>query len=238
MSWRDWVRIAEVQPSIYAANFANLGEQLQTLLDAGARVFHYDVGDGHFIEPITIGPILLESVGPLIRDAGGVLDAHLMVANPERHFAQLEAVGVQSVTFHLEASSDVEGAVALARSLGLGVGIAINPGTPVDAAVDAASAGVDLVLCMSIDPGRSGQTFMPGAYARVAELRRRLPDGVLVQVDGGIGPANIRDVHDAGAALLVAGSSIFWQPDLAGAYHGLRAALAIDHGSRPTVRMR
>jgi ribulose-phosphate 3-epimerase len=225
MSWQEWVRGVEVQPSIYAADFARLGEQLETLLDAGVRIFHYDVGDGHFIEPITIGPIVLESIAPLVRDRGGVLDCHLMVAEPEKHFAQISAAGGESVTFHVEATADPAAAIGLARELGLGVGVALNPETPVEAAI-AAAKSADVVLCMSIHPGRSGQAFMPEACRRIAELRRRLPGDVLVQVDGGIGPENIADVHAAGADLLVAGSSIFWQPDLAEAYRGLVASLS------------
>jgi ribulose-phosphate 3-epimerase len=224
VSWREWARDVEVQPSVYAANFAVLGEQLETLLDAGVRVLHYDVGDGHFIEPITIGPIVLESIGPIVHGRGGALDCHLMVSEPVKHFEQIKAAGGDSVTFHAEASADPAAAVRLARELGLGVGVAFNPETPVDDVLRAAE-GVDLVLCMSIHPGRSGQKFMPEACARIAELRRRLPADVHVQVDGGIGPVNIRDVHGAGADLLVAGSSIFWQPDLAEAYRGLLGAL-------------
>jgi ribulose-phosphate 3-epimerase len=237
MSWREWMRGVEVQPSIYAANFAILGEQLETLLDAGVRIFHYDVGDGHFVEPITTGPIVLESIAPRIRARGGVVDAHLMVTDPAAHFEQLVAAGAASATFHLEAVVDPVATAAQARRLGLGVGLAINPETAVDAAAEAAeAAGADLVLCMSIHPGRSGQAFMPEAYARLAELRRRLPAGVLVQVDGGVGAANVADVHAAGADLLVAGSSIFWQPDLAAAYRGLLAALGPHAATRPTVR--
>ena len=225
MAWREWVRGPEIQPSIYAADFVRLGEQLETLLEAGVRVFHYDVGDGHFIDPITTGPIVLESIAPLVHGRGGILDCHLMVSEPEKHFEQIGAAGGDSVTFHVEACADVPRAVALARQLGLGVGIAFNPETPVEQAA-VASTGADLALCMSIHPGRSGQSFMPEACTRIAELRRLLPE-VLIQVDGGISAANIRDVHEAGADLLVAGSSIFWQDDLAEAYHGLTRQLVV-----------
>src|SRR5574341_1635294 len=186
MTWHDWVRGTEIQPSIYAADFARLGEQLETLLDAGVRVFHYDVGDGHFVEPITIGPIVLESIAPLVHDRGGILDCHLMVSEPERHFEQIGAAGGDSVTFHVEACDDPPAAIRLARELGLGVGVAFNPETPVGAAA-AAAGHADRALCMSIHPGRSGQPFMPAAYARIRRLRALLPGGVLVQVDGGIG---------------------------------------------------
>jgi ribulose-phosphate 3-epimerase len=217
MAWRDWVRGVEIEPSLYAADFANLGAQIVKLLDAGVRVFHYDVGDGHFIEPITIGPIVLESIGPLIRAGGGVLDCHLMVSEPEKHFAQIKHAGGESVTFHVEATDDPARTTALARELGLGVGIAFNPETRVEDAV-AAAEGVDLALCMSIHPGYSGQEFMPEAYDRIAALRAALPPEVHVQVDGGVKPENVGEVHRAGADLLVVGSGIFAAPDIAAAY--------------------
>jgi ribulose-phosphate 3-epimerase len=224
MSWADWVRSVEVEPSIYAADFARLGEQVDDLLSAGARVFHFDIGDGHFVEPVTIGPIVLQAISPLIHARGGVIDCHLMVANPERHFAQVAGAGGDSVTFHVEASRDPSATVALARELALGVGIAFNPETPVGTAV-AASRGCDLVLCMSIAPGYSGQRFMPDALGRLRELRSTLHAEVLVQVDGGITFDNVRQAHEAGADLLVAGSSIFHGENLPRAYERLVGSL-------------
>jgi ribulose-phosphate 3-epimerase len=217
MSWADWVRTVEVEPSIYAADFARLGEQVDQLLNAGARVFHFDIGDGHFVEPVTIGPIVLQAISPLIHARGGVIDCHLMVANPERHLKQVADAGGDSVTFHVEASPDPSETAALARDLGLGVGLAFNPETPVLAAV-AASGGCDLVLCMSIPPGYSGQRFMPDALERLRDLRTALPSEVFVQVDGGITFDNVRQAHEAGAELLVAGSSIFHGEDLPRGY--------------------
>ncbi len=224
MSWHEWKRGVEIEPSIYAADFANLGSQIRVLLEAGVRIFHFDVGDGHFVEQITIGPIVLESIAPIIHDGGGILDCHLMVSEPERHFEQINAAGGDSVTFHVEACADPAAAIRLARELDLGVGVAFNPETPVEAAA-AAAEGADLVLCMSIHPGRSGQSFMPEACARIAELRTLLPDYVSIQVDGGIWAANIAEVNNVGADLLVAGSSIFWQGDLAVAYRTLSGML-------------
>ena len=220
MTWADWVRTVEVEPSIYAADFARLGEQLEHLLNAGARVFHFDIGDGHFVEPVTIGPIVLQAIAPMIHARGGVLDCHLMVDNPERHFRQIADAGGDSVTFHVEVSEDPSATIALAREFGLGVGVAFNPETPVAAAL-AASAGCDLVLCMSIPPGYSGQQFMPDAIDRLADLREALPTRVFVQVDGGITHDNAREANDAGADLLVAGSSIFQREDLPRAYRRL-----------------
>ena len=216
----------EIEPSLYAANFAELGEQITTLLNSGARVFHFDVGDGHFVEPVTIGPIVLRSIAPMIHAREGVLDCHLMVENPERHIPQIAEAGGDSVTFHVEASEDPAGTIALAREHGLEVGVAFNPATPVATAAAAALEGADLALCMSINPGYSGQELMPEALERVAELRSLLPPEVYVQVDGGITNENVRSVYDAGAALLVAGTAIFEREDLPRAYRRLVQALA------------
>ena len=223
MSWDEWVRGPEVEPSLYAADFSRLGEQIEILLDAGARIFHFDVGDGHFVPPVTIGPIVLQWISPIIRRAGGRVDCHLMVEQPERHFEAIAKAGGDSVTFHLEAVDDVSGTAARAREAGLAVGLAFKPGTPVEAAA-AVSTGVDLVLCMSIEPGYSGQAFMPEAIPRIERLRSLLPDEKHVQVDGGVGPDNIGSLREAGADLLVAGTSIFGAEDIAEAYRRLAEA--------------
>jgi len=224
MGWNDWIRTVEVEPSLYAADFSRLGDQIETLMRAGARAFQFDVGDGHFVEPITIGPIVLESISPLVHRLGGVLDCHLMVDQPTKHFRAIAEAGGDSVTFHYEAVDDIPGAIRQARELELEVGLALNPETsPADAA--AAADGVDLVLCMSIHPGYSGQPFMPEAIDRVRELRGLLPAGLHIEVDGGVGPDNVRELRDAGADLLVAGSSIFGHEDIARAYRRLVQAL-------------
>jgi ribulose-phosphate 3-epimerase len=225
MSWRDWVRNAEVEPSLYAADFARLGQQIDVLLRAGCRIFHFDVGDGHFVEPVTIGPVVLDSIAPLVHEAGGVLDCHLMVDNPLRHFPQIARASGDSATFHYEVVDDVPGTIAAAREYGLQVGVAFNPESePEDVAAVAADA--DLVLCMSIHPGYSGQEFMPDAVDRIRRLRAALPERVHVQVDGGIDHETIGPAHEAGATLLVAGSAIFGREDLTGAYRRLVQALA------------
>ena len=140
--------------------------------------------------------------------AGGVLDCHLMVDNPLRHFPQIAAAGGDSVTFHYEVVDDVAATVAAAREHGLQAGVAFNPESePEDVARAAADAGADLVLCMSIHPGYSGQEFMPEALDRIARLRAALPAHIPIQVDGGIAEKTIRRAHDAGASLFVAGSS-------------------------------
>ena len=215
----------EIEPSLYAADFANLGEQVDVLLRTGARVFHFDVGDGHFVEPITIGPIVLEKVAPLVHAMEGAMDCHLMVDNPVRHFPQIAKAGGDSVTFHYEAVDDVPGTIAAAREHGLQVGVAFNPETdPDDVAKVAGDA--DIVLCMSIHPGYSGQEFMPEAVDRITRLRAALPETIHIQVDGGIDNDNVRQVYDAGATLIVAGSSIFAREDLPRSYRRLVQALA------------
>jgi ribulose-phosphate 3-epimerase len=226
VGWRNWIRTAEVEPSLYAADFAILGEQIETLLRSGARVFHFDVGDGHFVEPVTLGPIVLESIAPLIHAVdGSAIDCHLMVDNPLRHFPQIARAGGDSVTFHYEAVEDVPGTIAAAREHGLQAGVAFNPETdPADVAI--VSGGADIVLCMSIHPGYSGQKFMPEALERIATLRGLLPDEIPIQVDGGIDEHNIRSVYDAGATLMVAGNAIFAREDLPNAYRRLVQGLA------------
>jgi ribulose-phosphate 3-epimerase len=220
MSIKKWVRGVEVEPSLYAADFTNLGAQIEQLLDAGTRIFHFDVGDGRFVEPVTMGPIVLQSIAPIIHERGAYVDCHLMVAEPEHHIPQLAAAGGDSMTFHVEAVSDPSSVIAQARALGLSVGVAFIPETSVELALNAAG-GADFVLCMSIHPGYSGQQFMPQALERISEIRGGLPEEVLVQVDGGIDETNAKDVAEAGAGLIVAGSAIFEEPDIASAYENL-----------------
>jgi ribulose-phosphate 3-epimerase len=227
VAWRDWIRTVEIEPSVYAADFARLGDQIHHLLNAGARLFHFDIGDGHFVDPVTIGPVVLRSIAPMIHRAGGAVDCHLMVTNPEHHFREVKEAGGDSVTFHVEACAEPWNAIALARSHELGVGVAFNPGTPVQDAV-AASLGADLVLCMSIHPGYSGQEFMPEALPRIRELRAQLHERVVVQVDGGITHENVRDAYEAGAEAIVAGTAVFGFEDINRAYHRLVRALAPD----------
>jgi ribulose-phosphate 3-epimerase len=218
MGWLEAARKVEVEPSLYAADFARLGEQVDALLDAGARVFHWDVGDGHFVEPVTMGPIVLQAIAPRVREGGGVIDCHLMVDNPARHVPQFARAGGDSVTVHVE--TDWEPALRLAREHGLRAGLALNPDTPVER-VAPPSGEPDLVLCMSVHPGYSGQRFIAESVERVARLRELLPDAVRIQVDGGIGLDNARELRDAGADLLVAASAVFAGGDPAAAYRAL-----------------
>ena len=225
MDWNDWIRTVEVEPSLYAADFARLGDQIETLLRAGARVFHFDIGDGHFVEPVTMGPIVLASIAPLIHRNDGVVDCHLMVDDPAHHFAALEDAGADSVTFHIEAVNDPVEVAERAREHGFQVGLSFKPETAVADVAPVAEA-FDLVLCMSIHPGYSGQEFMPEAIGRIEELRTLVPDWLHVQVDGGISHDNIRRVYEAGADLIVCGAAIFDREDLPRTYRRLVQALA------------
>ncbi len=225
MPWNEWIRTVEVEPSLYGADFSILGEQIEVLLRAECRVFHFDVGDGHFVEPITIGPIVLQSISPIIHRYGGVIDVHLMVENPAKYFEPIARAGGDSVTFHYEAVDDIAATIRAAREQELQVGIAFNPETePEDVAAVAGEA--DLVLCMSIHPGYSGQPFREETFARVTRLRAGLADEIHIQVDGGINDENVKPLYEAGATLLVAASSIFSREDLPRAYRRLVQALA------------
>lgn len=225
MAWSERARDVEVEPSIYAADFSRLREQLAEIATAGARVFHFDTGDGHFVPEITIGPVVLEAISPFMRGWGCVLDCHLMVTEPRRHFESFARAGADSVTFHVEVVDDPGAVIAEARALDLGVGVAFNPETPVEEAADAGQEA-DLVNCMSIHPGYSGQKLMPEALGRIERLRSMLPDRVRIQVDGGVNEETIASVREAGADLVVAGSAVFWHDDPAARYERLAALVA------------
>ena len=225
MPWSDWSRGVEVEPSLYGADFSRLGEQIDALLDADCRVFHFDVGDGHFVEPITVGPIVLQWISPRVHARGGAMDVHLMVERPAKYFEAIAAAGGDSVTFHFEAVDDVPVTIAAAHEHGLQAGVAFNPETEPEQ-VAAVSGEADLVLCMSIHPGYSGQPFRKETFGRVERLRDGLPAATPVQVDGGVGAQNIKELRERGASLFVAASSIFGRDDQPAAYRELVQALA------------
>jgi ribulose-phosphate 3-epimerase len=225
VSWREWIRTVEVEPSLYGADFAHLGDQVESLLRAECRVFHFDIGDGHFVEPVTMGPIVLQAIAPLVHRHGGVFDVHLMVESPAKYFAPVAAAGGNSATFHYEAVDDIPATICAAREAGLQVGVAFSPETEPET-VAAVADDADLVLCVAIQPASSGRPFHEGTYARVERLRAALPADVPIQVDGGVTADNISRLREAGATLFVATSAIFAADDLPRAYRRLVQTLA------------
>jgi len=212
-----------VAPSILSADFARLGEQVELVLDAGARVIHVDVMDGHFVPPITIGPAHVAALRDLVHQRGGVLDVHLMVERPEQRVEEFAEAGADSLIVHWEATPHVHYALKAVREAGLHAGLAINPATPPES-VAALGGNFDHLLCMTVDPGWGGQPYIEGSTAKVARLRELLGPGVPIEVDGGIDAQTAGPVAEAGATLFVAGSAIFGTPDPAAAYAEIAAA--------------
>jgi ribulose-phosphate 3-epimerase len=212
-----------VLPSILAADFARLGDQVEQVMDAGARVIHVDVMDGHFVPPITIGPLHVEALRDLVHGRGGALDVHLMVERPERRVEEFAAAGADSLIVHWEATPHVHYALMAVRDAGMDAGLAINPATPPEAVADLVES-FDHLLCMTVNPGWGGQDYIDGSTAKVARLRELLGPDVPIEVDGGIDAATAGPAAHAGATLFVAGSSIFGAPDPGAAYREVAAA--------------
>jgi ribulose-phosphate 3-epimerase len=214
-----------IAPSILAADFARLAEQVETVMDAGARVVHVDVMDGHFVPPITMGPQVVEALRDLVKGRGGILDIHLMIERPERQVEAFAKAGADVITIHPEATPHVHYGLHLIRELGCLAGVVINPGTPLET-VEPVVPFIDLCLVMSVDPGWGGQPYLSTSTDRLARLRRLLPDEVVLEVDGGISLDTIDEAYAAGAELFVAGSSVFRAPDPGAALEALAARIA------------
>lgn len=217
---RDLLQSVRVTPSILSADFARLGQQVAEVMDAGARVIHVDVMDGHFVPNLTIGPLVVEALAPQVRGRGGALDVHLMIEAPERYVERFVAAGADCVTVHQEACVHLHRVLAQIREAGALAGVSLNPATPLETLREARHF-CDLLLIMSVNPGFGGQQFIPTSLDKVRAARELLPAHVVVEVDGGVDQGNVRELVDAGATLLVAGSSVFADADPAVAFRRL-----------------
>jgi ribulose-phosphate 3-epimerase len=220
----ELLRRVGVVPSILSADFGRLREQVDEVLAAGARVIHVDVMDGHFVPPITVGPLVVEALSETVRAAGGMLEAHLMVERPERHVADFLRAGADSITFHAEATPHAAYTANLIRESGACVGVAINPGTAPGALAEFAEL-IDVALCMTVNPGWGGQPFIAHSLAKLPRVRALVGADAAVEVDGGIDPSTAPACAQAGASLFVAGSAIFHAADPAAAYGAIAAAV-------------
>ena len=219
---------SHVAPSILSADFSRLGSAIGEVMDAGARVIHFDVMDGHFVPPITVGPLVAAAIADQVHEAGGVLDVHLMIERPERQFSEFAKAGADCITFHEEATPHAHRALGAIRELGCVAGIAINPGTPVEA-LDELNGMADLILAMTVNPGWGGQAFIESSPDKVRRLTGVSGDAV-IEVDGGIGTDTVRAMAEAGATLFVAGSAIFGADDPAVAYSEIATAAGVPAG--------
>jgi len=212
-----------VAPSILAADWSRMWEQVKTVMDAGARVIHVDVMDGHFVPPITMGPQMVQALSEHVHDAGGWLDVHLMIERPEHQVKAFADAGADSINIHWEATPHVHYALKAVRDAGCVPGLAVNPATPPEA-VDGVAHSFEILLCMTVNPGWGGQEFIETSTDKVRRLRSILPDRVAITVDGGVDLDTARPCREAGARLFVAGSAVFGQPDPVEAYAALVTA--------------
>lgn len=218
-------------PSLLAADFNILGRQIEETERAGAAYLHIDVMDGIFVPSISFGMPLIQSIRPTSRQ---FFDVHLMVMHPERHIKEFVECGADGITFHLEAAENTDEIIESIHSLGAKAAISVKPGTPIEAVYPYLTK-VEMVLVMSVEPGAGGQPFMPEAYQRIRQLRnyideRGLP--VKIEVDGGVGKKNVREIIDAGADIFVAGSAVFKKRSISSNISQFMEAFKEKEGSR------
>jgi ribulose-phosphate 3-epimerase len=219
-----------IAPSILSANFAKLGEEVDTVLAAGADWVHFDVMDNHYVPNLTIGPLVCEA----LRKHGvtAPIDVHLMVEPVDRIVPDFAKAGASLISFHPEASRHVHRTIQLIKASGCRAGLVLNPATPVEV-LDYVLADLDLVLLMSVNPGFGGQSFIPSALDKLRAVRARIDaiaahsgKSIRLEIDGGVKIDNIADIARAGADTFVAGSAIFGQPDYAHVISRMKAAVA------------
>jgi ribulose-phosphate 3-epimerase len=214
-----------VAPSILAADFARLGEQVAQVMDAGARAIHVDIMDGHFVPPLSMGPLVVEALAPQVHAAGGYLDVHLMIEHPERQIDAFAEAGADGITFHVEATPHANHVLAAIRAAGCRAGLALCPGTPAGVVSEVVD-DLDLVLCMTVNPGWGGQSFLPGSLDKIERLRALVGERPALEVDGGIDEETAGPCARAGADLFVAGSAVFGAPDPGAALRTVQAAVS------------
>jgi ribulose-phosphate 3-epimerase len=220
-------RLQGIAPSILASDFGRLRSQVEEVIAAGATVIHVDVMDGHFVPPITMGPIVCEA----LKGVDAVLDVHLMIERPERQLADFARAGADCLTVHAEATPQLHFALQQARELGALAGLALCPGTGLSPLQETAEL-VDLALCMTVNPGWGGQRFIPTSPAKVERIAAAVTADTVIQVDGGVDLRTIGACAAAGATSFVAGSAVFGTPDPGAAVQALTAAAAAGTDSQ------
>jgi ribulose-phosphate 3-epimerase len=213
-----------VAPSILAADFSRLGAQVKDVLDAGARVIHVDIMDGHFVPPITMGPLAVAALRELASEHGAVLDAHLMIERPEHQIAEFVKAGADIITIHAEATPHIDYALNEIRDAGRAAGLAVCPATPL-AVYEQVAEIIDVALCMTVNPGWGGQEFIETSEDKIKRLVSLLRKDVSLEVDGGIAIGTAERCEAAGADLFVAGTAVMGSKDPVGAYVALAEAV-------------